>query len=723
MNAKKEIIKLLQEHLRDIKINLETPQNKDFGDFSFPCFTLAEKFRDNPTNIAKDLSKKIKKSNAVERIEVKGPYINFFVNKSILAKEVISKILKEKEKYGGNKEKSRLIVEHTSINPNASPHLGRGRNALIGDSLVRILRFLGNKVDVHYWVNDVGKQISMLVFGAKGKTPSFEKLLDVYVKVNKEIEKNPALEREVLSLLNKYEKGDKKTISLFKDMVNTCLKGQTKILGDLGIKYDVFDYESEYLWKEDMHKLLKNLERTGKLFTDEDGRKVLDQKEFNFAMKSPVLVLTRADGTSLYPLRDIVYTIDKLKKGENILVLGEDQKLYFQQLKSLLLLLNHKPPEVVHYSFVLLPFFWCMLAASIYLLLFKKKNTGILIGFFYAFGIGVRPQDALFLTPLVFYAFFAMEKNEKIKFILSFALTFLAWFLTLLYFEGSINYSKMIFLHLPHYNIGFHPQDYELIVKGFFLSLGFSGFFLPYYFRFLRQRISKNGKKGIIFFSLWILPNFLFNAIVVSVHAGYQMDYLIALVLLSSFAIYKVLNQKKLLLVLVVAFIALSNLFIFFWDRDPKFTKPYRPSSFHYTDIRKNDIKLSGKVYYIKKNYRPNTTVLITTSTLWSPYMYHLKDYRQYSLEALFTSNPKLADQRRDSYNWEVREYIQKNKFIVVPESITTIILVDDEYDTELVGFTGKKHLLPGNSYITEIRVLPGQKIAYGYNFLKKLQQ
>ena len=177
MNAKKEIIKLLQEHLRDIKINLETPQNKDFGDFSFPCFTLAEKFRDNPTNIAKDLSKKIKKSNAVERIEVKGPYINFFVNKSILAKEVISKILKEKEKYGGNKEKSRLIVEHTSINPNASPHLGRGRNALIGDSLVRILRFLGNKVDVHYWVNDVGKQISMLVFGAKGKTPSFEKLL------------------------------------------------------------------------------------------------------------------------------------------------------------------------------------------------------------------------------------------------------------------------------------------------------------------------------------------------------------------------------------------------------------------------------------------------------------------------------------------------------------------------------------------------------------------
>src|SRR3990167_2600045 len=73
-------------------------------------------------------------------------------------------------------------------------------------------------------------------------------------------------------------------------------------------------------------------------------------------MKSPVLVLTRADKTSLYPLRDMAYTIDKINKGfhKNIVVLGEDQKLYFQQIKAGLELLGYKAPEVIHYSFVLL---------------------------------------------------------------------------------------------------------------------------------------------------------------------------------------------------------------------------------------------------------------------------------------------------------------------------------------------------------------------------------
>jgi len=71
-------------------------------------------------------------------------------------------------------------------------------------------------------------------------------------------------------------------------------------------------------------------------------------------MKTPVLVLTRNDGTGLYPLRDIAYTIDKGKKGRNIIVLGEDQKLYFEQISEALKLLNKPCPEVVHYSFVLL---------------------------------------------------------------------------------------------------------------------------------------------------------------------------------------------------------------------------------------------------------------------------------------------------------------------------------------------------------------------------------
>lgn len=98
------------------------------------------------------------------------------------------------------------------------------------------------------------------------------------------------------------------------------------------------------------------MEKTRKVFEDENGRIVLDQKftGLDRKMKSPVLVLTRGDKTGLYILRDLAYTIEKGKKGRNIIVLGEDQKLYFEQLKQALILLKKPVPEVVHYSFVLL---------------------------------------------------------------------------------------------------------------------------------------------------------------------------------------------------------------------------------------------------------------------------------------------------------------------------------------------------------------------------------
>jgi len=102
---------------------------------------------------------------------------------------------------------------------------------------------------------------------------------------------------------------------------------------------------------------LKKFEKTGKLFEDKEGRLVLNQSNTPVArkMKAPYFVLARSNKTGLYGLRDIAYTIDKLKKAQrNIIILGEDQKLYFLQLKEALKLLKHEAPEVIHYSFVLL---------------------------------------------------------------------------------------------------------------------------------------------------------------------------------------------------------------------------------------------------------------------------------------------------------------------------------------------------------------------------------
>lgn len=354
---KEEIIKLLKKELKQ-EIDLEVPPDPEFGDYAFPCFSLAKVMKKSPNDIAYEISRKLPKAAMIDKIEAKGPYINFFLNKSDLAKDTLHEIHKKKERYGfSSKGKGKkVLMEHTSINPNASPHVGRARNALIGDSITRLLRLNSYNVETHYFVNDVGKQIAMLILGTGDKKVGFKDLLDVYIKVNQKLEKNKGMEKEVFGLLHKLEQGDKETKKKFKDIVDVCIKGQVEIFSDLNINYDKFDYESDYLWSKETSNVLKKLESTKKLFVDDEKRKVLDQKEFNLAMKSPVLVLTRADGTSLYPLRDIAYTIDKIKKGydRNIIVLGEDQKLYFQQIKAALQLLGYKAPEVVHYSFVLL---------------------------------------------------------------------------------------------------------------------------------------------------------------------------------------------------------------------------------------------------------------------------------------------------------------------------------------------------------------------------------
>jgi arginyl-tRNA synthetase len=358
---KQYIINLLRKSTQlnenEISIILEVPPNPAFGDYSFPCFILSNQLKKNPTEVASNLSKYFFKDDYVEKVECKGGYVNFFINQGKLNEITIKNILKLKERYGSLLLKGKKsLIEHTSINPNAEPHVGRARNALIGDSIVRLLKFNGYKTEVHYYVNDIGKQIAMLVLAANNKKIKFHELINLYIKINKELEENPEVEKKVFELLNKLEKGSKKIRKQFSDIVKICVDGQNKIFNELNIKYNYFDYESTYLFNKDCENILKDLAKTKKLFTDNENRQVLDLREYNLPKESSFFVLTRNDGTSLYGLRDLAYGIYKAKraKDRNILILGEDQKLYFRQFKAALDLLNFKAPEIIHYSFVLL---------------------------------------------------------------------------------------------------------------------------------------------------------------------------------------------------------------------------------------------------------------------------------------------------------------------------------------------------------------------------------
>jgi arginyl-tRNA synthetase len=338
---------------------LEVPKNTEFGDFSFPCFSLAPLMRKNPNEIAKIVAESVGSTRGIVVTAVNA-YVNFSINKESMAYDILSKILKEKDKFGSSNEGHgrKVIIEHSSINPNSPPHVGHARNAILGDIITRLLKFQGFDVKVHYYVNDAGKLIAILVLGAKGNE-KFEKMLEVYVKTAKKAGKSKKFEKKAFDLLNKFEAGDKDVIKQFNRVVKTCINGQKKILDTLGIKFDVYDYESRYLLKDKdkLMKLLDKLKETGKIFVDDQNRIVLNQEGSGLEkeMKKAVLVLTRGDGTSLYVLRDLAYTIDKMEESKNnIVVLGEEHKLYFKQLSAALKLLGLNVPKVVHYSFILI---------------------------------------------------------------------------------------------------------------------------------------------------------------------------------------------------------------------------------------------------------------------------------------------------------------------------------------------------------------------------------
>ncbi len=309
-----------------------------------------------PAQIAAELAAAVELPAAFRRVSADGAYVNFFIDPGGLIAGVVGAVRAAGPAYGSNGTGAgrTALLEHTSINPNASPHVGRARNALIGDVLARLLRFEGYDLQVRYFVNDVGKQIALLVLAAGDRQVPFAEILDLYVQANARLERDPDLERQTFDLLRKLEQGDADTRRRFDAIVDVCVAGQRTILEALDIRHDRFDKESAYLWSGRTREVIERLRATGRLSTDEEGRSVLDLDGYDLPSRNPVVVLERSDGTSMYQLRDIAYTLDKIDSGadRNLIVLGEDQRLHHRQLTAAIDLLGGQAPEVVHYAFL-----------------------------------------------------------------------------------------------------------------------------------------------------------------------------------------------------------------------------------------------------------------------------------------------------------------------------------------------------------------------------------
>jgi arginyl-tRNA synthetase len=326
------------------------------GDLAFPCFALSKKLRRGPAQIAQELAAAAGKAPEISSISAAGPYVNFAFDDKMLAKATLEAVLDHGASYGSHPPSGKkVLLEHTSANPTDRLSVGRGRNPIIGDTLARIMRTAGYSVETQYYVDDMGRQAAMKTLAVRhGQT--YQWAAGAAGEKEGEEGADPALKRELASLVSGAERGDKATID---EMMRVCSdvmqENITPTLRRIGADVDAYISESKFVLDGSVGRVMADLKGSG--LPDENGATYIDLERHGISGRSSKYFLSRADGTSLYATRDVAYHLWKLGRCDRAVnVLGEDHKLEAKGVEiSLKLLGSEKVPEVLFYSFVSLP--------------------------------------------------------------------------------------------------------------------------------------------------------------------------------------------------------------------------------------------------------------------------------------------------------------------------------------------------------------------------------
>lgn len=386
------------------------------------------------------------------------------------------------------------------------------------------------------------------------------------------------------------------------------------------------------------------------------------------------------------------------------------------------------------YPYGLAPFFALLSAFSVYRIIIHKKQIGVILGIMFSLVIGIRPQELFATLPLFFLGLYYLSNRQRLLAIAGFTFSFLIWFIPLMIITGGVKQYIMISIVFARAG-ALPPISFEnikillpRITRGMALSFGVSVIFLIYYLKLARDIMAKKQKihdvlanKYLQLFAIWIIPSLLFNLLVRSEHAGYQMVYLSPFPILIAYAIWKLCQKKNRALTAIVFLIVIFNLWWFFKDRDPFYKLPYSPTSFHYSEIRKNDIKLGSKIDFIKKHFDPNSTLLITSPNPWRPLMYHLPSYSIYDIDGLTTNDKRFSSIVRKSRYWNFSKENDSDGRFVVPAEIRTITLTDDRASFWVKGVDKTSYRLLGNSDITAINTKEGEIFIYAFNLFEKI--
>jgi len=357
----KEIIDILKEKvdlsLEELERTIEVPPEEKLGDYAFPCFILSKKLKKPPDKIASELSGQIKPKELIEKIYSIGPYVNFKVDGSKLAQEVLSQICKQKESYGGDEsgKGKTMVIEFSS--PNIAKPFGVGhlRSTVIGNALYNLYKHLGYKCIRLNHLGDWGTQFGTLIVAFKKwgdekklKSDPINTLYDLYVKFHHESERNPDLEDEARVWFKKLEQKDKETTVLWKRFKEYSIKEFQRIYQILGIEFDSFAGESFY--DQFIDSTIEKIKKAGLTQISQEAL-IVDLEEYDL----PACLLRKKDGATLYATRDItaaIYRYNTYHFHKLLYVVGSAQKLHFQQVFKVLELLGCPwTKDLVHVDF------------------------------------------------------------------------------------------------------------------------------------------------------------------------------------------------------------------------------------------------------------------------------------------------------------------------------------------------------------------------------------
>jgi arginyl-tRNA synthetase len=326
--------------LEQVSQLLENPKSADHGDVAFPAFALAKVYRKAPQQIASELAEKIDPAS-FEKIEVVGPYLNFFMNKEVISAHVLQTVLKEKNHYGDQSIGNQQAVPIDMSSPNIAKPISMGhlRSTVIGNSIGFILEKIGYQPIRINHLGDWGTQFGKLIVAYKkwGSEEAVRKepineLLRLYVDFHEQAETDKSLEDEARAWFKKLEDNDPEAVELWQWFRTESLKEFNKIYDMLEVSFDSLNGEAFY--NDKMTEVVELLEEKH-LLQEDQGAEIVDLSAYDL---NPALI-RKSDGATLYITRDMAAALYRKRTyqfAKSLYVVGNEQSYHFKQLKAVL---------------------------------------------------------------------------------------------------------------------------------------------------------------------------------------------------------------------------------------------------------------------------------------------------------------------------------------------------------------------------------------------------